>query len=178
MLGFIYKIEYIENPDIFYIGSTKQKLSRRMSKHRSNYKEWVKGTYGKCMIYELFKQYGVEKFKIVELERVEVEDRQELLKYEDKWICSTDCINKYRAFTGLNRKQYKKEYYEKNKNKNKEQMKQYYIDNNEKRKKYQKEYSEKNKNKIKEYQNKRVNCGHCNKELNKSSLKLHIKRKH
>jgi hypothetical protein len=57
-------------------------------------------------------------------------------------------------FTKEERKEYDKEYYEKNKQKIKEQRKEYYQQNKEQRKEYDKKYHDANKEKIKEYQKK------------------------
>ena len=37
-------------------------------------------------------------FKIIELERVDIEDLEELRKYEQKWIDKLDCVNKQAAY--------------------------------------------------------------------------------
>jgi len=162
-IGFVYKIITDLNPDIIYIGSTLQGLSKRMVKHRTDYKNWKQGKSGKVMVFEYFDIYGIENFKIVELERYEVEDRQQLLKHEQEWMDKSECINKCNAYgrniikqqEWINKnvtkiKQYKKEYRIKNAEKNKEYLKNYYEENKEELLEKMKQYRKHNQDKIKE----------------------------
>ena len=79
-----------------------------------------------------------------------------------------------------------KEYYEKHKTEINEKHKEYYEKNRTEIIEKTKEYYEKNRTEIKEYQKvyhkmykpKKIECPHCYLSMNKSSLKLHIRRKH
>ena len=95
MIGFVYNIIYQDNfTTIKYIGSTTDILSKRFQNHKTGYKSWKNGKLGCVSIYKYFDKYGIENFYIVELQRYEITDKQELRKYEQEWIDKTECINK------------------------------------------------------------------------------------
>ena len=83
----IYKI-YSHVGDKIYIGSTtKQLLSQRMAKHRSEYKRWKSG--GKCSFirsYELFDEYGIENCFIELIEAKPCMNSDEKNKLEGKYV--------------------------------------------------------------------------------------------
>jgi hypothetical protein len=152
----VYKIITDVNPEIMYIGSTTQTLSKRMAAHRSVFKKWnvdnpnVRVT----SIFPFFLEYGLENFKIVEIERYEIEDIQMLRKYEQEHIeLNPNCVNKIRAFGSLIDKNYYKEkhreWYNKNREVVSEKAKDYYIINRDKilkqKKEINKDYYKKNK---------------------------------
>ena len=150
-LGRIYKIINNVNDDV-YIGSTKQKLSSRMSSHRSHYKKWKKGIEGLCVSYLMFDSVGVENCKIILIEDYEYEDKEHLKKREQFHIDNNICINKIRAHRSPEYYQeYIQEYYQENKDKIKEQKKEYRQENKEEILKQKKEYYQENKDKIKEH---------------------------
>jgi len=195
--GYIYKIIYLgksqpghETP-LPYVGSTFSSLSSRLGQHRSQYKTWKEGKSSMCAVCEYFDIYGVEEFEIVELERYDVEDRQQLRKYEQEWIEKIDCCNKVRAVAMT-----WKENYAKNGDKIRARVNDYRINNREtvlqrKRKYYQenaemickkqKDYVERNREivlqKKKEYSEQKVHCDVCNVDLRRDSVGKHNKRK-
>ena len=66
--GKIYKIEPINSSDDgdIYIGSTsKEYLSQRLTKHRSEYNRWKKNKTNFIRSYSLFDKYGIENCKII-----------------------------------------------------------------------------------------------------------------
>lgn len=149
----IYKIEPIvkhEEQDIYY-GSTTETLSTRMSKHRYNYKQKI----NTCNSFKLFDKYGVQDCKIFLVEYYPCNSKEELHTKESEYIKNNNCINKYIPLRT------KKEYYEDNIEKIKQQDKekykrnrQYYLDKSKDRgydKDYQDNYRQDNKDKIKEY---------------------------
>jgi hypothetical protein len=148
--GKIYTIRSYQTDDI-YIGSTTQTLTKRLSKHKSDFKRWKKGTYHYVTSYELIKYND---FYIELLEVCPCSNKMELFRREGELIRSMDCINK--NGNGRTTKEYKKEYYQENKEKIKEYKKEYYQENKEKLKIQMKEYRAKNK--INEQRNKKVNC--------------------
>jgi hypothetical protein len=95
--------------DKIYVGSTKQsQLSKRMSGHR---RDGDKGRTSK--IYNHMREQGFEKFTILLIETVEVNDNDELRKLENDKIEELDTINngfnERRAYASLEvKKQQKK----------------------------------------------------------------------
>jgi glutamyl-tRNA reductase len=128
-----YKIYLIEDCDgLKYVGSTNQTLNARLSKHRSDKKR-----NRDCSSYKL----NLEDCSITELEKCDEENK---LEREQYWKDHTDCVNERNMV--FDEKQYKKEYYQKNK----EKIKEYREKNKEQIKQKKKQYNEKNKDKIKE----------------------------
>ena len=151
--GKIYKIEAIngEEGDIYIGSTTKELLSQRMDTHRSDYKKYLNGKHDNITSFKLFNKYGVENCKIILIELVNVNSKDELLSREAYYIKSLDCVNKCiplqttKEWRESNRekvkqysKKYRKEYYENNKDK----IKEYYEDNKDKIKEYNKKYYE------------------------------------
>ena len=152
MEGKIYKI-CSENGDKVYIGSTIQKLSRRMNKHKSIYKMWKANNTYHTMSCILFDEYGVDKCNIVLLEEFSCETKQELREKEAHYIKTLKCVNKNIPLRTLKEwrqenQEHMKAYYQANKEKHKE----YLQANKEHRLEQQKAYRQENKEKIKEQQ--------------------------
>jgi len=158
--GKIYKIYSYENDEVYY-GSTCDTLSRRIVGHRTNYKKYKEG-----------KGNYITSFKILELTSAKIElvenypcnTKEELLQREGYYIRTYDCVNK--RIAGRTQQEYKKEYYEQNKeyiteyhkkwyDENTEQVKEYYNENKEQILEHKKEYYQQNKEqileKVKEY---------------------------
>ena len=162
----IYKIECITGEGQCYVGSTtKVYLSQRMEGHRNSYKRWKAGKAGHVKSYDLFDLYGLENCKILLLENVNAESKDELLAREAYYIRSLDCVNKvipgqtqkeYRDTHKEERKEYNeihkdklskqsKEYKDTHKEEIKEKMKERYISNKDKQLAYSKQYYQKKK---------------------------------
>jgi len=118
----IYLIEDCDG--LKYIGSTKNKLSKRLSGHKADKTRNRNGSSSKLNLELCF---------ITELEKCNEENRKVREQY---WIDNTECVN--RRNTVHDEKHYIKEY-----------MKQYREKNKDKVHKINKEWSEKNKEKIK-----------------------------
>ena len=160
--GKIYKIEpncEHEEEEIYIGSTTKEYLSQRMEKHRSNYKYWKEGKYRKTNSFILFEKYGVENCNIILLEYINAQSKDELTAKEAEYIKNYKCINKFIPFrTNEERKDKIKEYYENNKDK----FKEYYQDNKDKIQKIKKIYYENNKDKINAIKNTPYICDICN----------------
>lgn len=139
--GKIYKIEPIVDFEegYIYIGSTtKQYLSQRLDTHRSEYKRFKDGKCKLVKVYEIFDKYGgVENCKIILLENVNCNSRDELLAREAYYIRNLDCVNK--NIPGRSTYQYYED--------NKEKYKQYYQDNKVKKLLYQNAYNKEKRKK-------------------------------
>ena len=128
--GKIYKITDIAYNKC-YIGSTTESLSLRMARHRSKFKEFLRGDkVSHIRSYDLFNEYGVENCKIELIEYYKCDTSAELRKREGEHIKNTECVNK--RVEGRTNKEYKQ-------------------DNKDKIREYDREYKEQNKDKMKEY---------------------------
>jgi hypothetical protein len=149
--GKIYKIEALNAPidEKVYVGSTtKQYLSQRMDKHRSDYKNWKEGNakYFKLTSFELFDKYGVENCMIVLIEAVNATTKDELHAREAYHIKALNSINKILPImTDEEKKSTKHDYYVVNRDK----IKEYQSINSEKLKATRKLRDEKNSEKLK-----------------------------
>ena len=110
--GKIYKIESNLGNKIYIGSTTKQCLSQRMDKHRSNYKYWQVNKTCFLTSFNVFEEYGVENCKIILIEAFPCNSKDELLAREAHYIRTLDCENKVVP------KQIYLEYYEKRKRKN------------------------------------------------------------
>jgi hypothetical protein len=118
-------------------------LSKRLSKHKNDYKVWKDGNgkKGKVTSFVLFDEFGIENCKIELIENFACLCKDELLKKEGEHIKNNDCVNK--VIAGRTKKEY---YIE-----NKDNKKKFYIDNKDKILEYQKEYYIENKDNIKKF---------------------------
>ena len=119
-IGKVYRIVKVDDPTINYIGSTFSELKLRWSLHKKT---------SNCSIGEYFDEYGKDKFKIILIKEYVVyaenqKDTKHLRAYEQLWInkftLKKSCINKVNALNYLKKekyKEYKKKYYENNKDK-------------------------------------------------------------
>jgi len=80
MFGRIYRLI---GGDKFYIGSTVQSLSRRLSKHKSRSKEEDRKN---SKLYKYFTEIGWENVWIELIEEIEIKTRKELFDLECKYI--------------------------------------------------------------------------------------------
>ena len=112
----VYKIEPICDYEegYVYFGSTKQKyLCSRMNEHRAAYKLWKNGKeIGKCQSFDIFDKYGVENCKIILLENVNANSKDELVSREGFYIRTLKCVNK--VIPDRKIQEYRREYYKEN----------------------------------------------------------------
>ena len=103
-----YKIWYEDEPEQFYIGSTKRNLSVRMGDHRRGAK------FGKAYrLYDVMRAKGVNSFKYVMLGSCLVSNMDQQRMYEQKYIdMLKPTLNSIRAWDHLNedRSEYMKRY--------------------------------------------------------------------
>ena len=163
----IYKIIHPET-GYFYIGTTCDRLSKRLCYHKSKAKE-----YPNRSIYKCFNEISWENVKIILIDQISVNNREEQLRIENKYIEThiddEKCLNSNFSFLGLSKEeyqhQYNKKYYQANKNEINKKNNDYRNNNIDRMKKYQKSFYEINRadilQKVKEYQeaNKvKINC--------------------
>ena len=93
----------------FYIGSTCNSLSKRLSQHKYDIKK--KPTIG---VYNYFSAIGADNIKIILMEEHYLDNKEQLLREEDRVIQmyrnDEKCLNQQRAFVGLNKQEYNKLY--------------------------------------------------------------------
>ncbi len=169
----IYKIVSNQTDDIYY-GSTTQPLCKRMVSHRCNLKRYNSG-----LLKEFTASFDIMKFedaKIILVENVKCNNKEELLMKERKYIENNKCCNKISPIrTKEEKHKYMKQYDENRKESQKEYHKNYYQENIDKMHEY--DENRKEKRSIEGKQN-RIKCIECNKELRKDSMKRHFKMKH
>ena len=174
--GKIYKIVNDKN-DKIYFGSTCQSLSQRMGNHRG--KQYLK-------LYTSNK-LGVDlkECKIILVENVNCNSKEELLKRERYYIENFDCVNK--NIPGRTLKEYYQEnkdkltekgkiYRQNNKKKIYEKNKKYNEKNKDKITKWRKQWREKNRDKIREKGKEKITCD-CGCLINKKHLAIHKRTK-
>ena len=102
-----------------YVGSTKQKLNRRLSRHKSDKKRnhWCSSS-----------KLDLDNCKIYSLESCNESNRSERERY---WINHIDCVNEYKlnSMTTEYTKQYYKQWCDNNKDQKKKFNKEYYLFN-------------------------------------------------
>ena len=161
-VGQVYKI-WSSECDKCYVGSTKQLLRNRLSKHKKDFRAWQKGKYPYVTSFEILAHDDAE---IELLEEREFGDKQEMLECEKYWVQTLDAVNNRSPITTRDeRLQQMNECYYRNKEQRLEQMKKYYAGH-----KVQKTEYDKNRPK--------VPCPHCQHMMAPSNLKQHIQAKH
>ena len=92
--GQIYKV--VDNElNVCYIGSTTQKLCKRMAQHRKDFKKYLNdSSYKNTSIFTIFQSYGVENCKIELIEKYPCESKEDLMAREGYFIKAIDCVNK------------------------------------------------------------------------------------
>lgn len=189
----IYKIYYINDPNIIYIGSSmNNQTSKRWTDHKADYKKYLNNPKNnRANIYPYFKEYGIENFNIVKIKDIQVVDRAHLKVYEQLFINKlkpVNLVNPFNILAGVDKKNYRKKYYENNINKikeycrerylnNREQFVNYAKENKERIKEYKKEYYEKNKKELLEKQKEKILCKNCNIYVRSGAFKRHTRSK-
>lgn len=162
-LGKIYKIIDL-NTNECYIGSTcEPSLARRLAKHVSTYKSYVKGKHNYVTSFKIIEQCD---YDIVLIENYPCNSKDELHARESHYTQTIPCINKIKnqgLYNKLGQVNYKKQYREVNKNQIKEQNKIYHEANKDRILEKNKQHYQINKEKIKLQKNTKhtCECGGC-----------------
>lgn len=175
--GKIYKLINSINIKI-YIGSTCNKLSRRLYEHKqkSNNKE------RNNILYKEMRLIGKDNFKIVLLENFPCKTKNELSTREEYWRKELNAdLNQNRCKTSLDERKDDikincKKFYQKHKHelkeKIKEQNKKYRENNKDKIKEIWKIYYDKNKERITNYRKEIIMC-ECGRSIQRCSIGKH-----
>jgi len=179
--GKIYKIITNDPNEPCYVGSTtKIYLSQRMAKHVQCYKSWKNGKTGKLMSFEMFDNFGIQNCKIILLESITAKSKDELLRREQYYIDTLNCINKNRAITTHEQKlEQKLKYRKSHKTDIKIARKVFYEANKEKLLAIHKHYRQnQGKDKVKALEEKRskikFRCYCCNNEHSMKHKSRHL----
>ena len=147
--GKVYKIEPIngDEGDVYFGSTTKQHLSQRMDSHRKDYKRWKEGKRNYVSSFSLFEKYGLENCKIILLDNVNANSKDEMISKEAYYIRNFKCVNRTIPDRKKDEyiKEYRKEYHIKNKEQIREQRKQFNKANKEEKSERLRIYYEKNK---------------------------------
>jgi len=176
--GRVYKI-YCNQTGECYYGSTEQTLSRRLTKHKQDYKKWKKGNKNYTTSFRIIERGN---FTISLMEEGDFENKSYMKARERYYIENLECVNKNvpnrtnkewreahrEKILEKNKEYYKenqdkiaeyhKKWYEKNKEQIIEQQKEYKQANQEKIKEQRKEYKQANREKIKERNKEKMTC--------------------
>ena len=186
--GKIYKLTV---DDLVYYGSTVQTLSKRIGGHRSDYKSWKNGKQNYVTSFKLFED---DKKPIITLvEDFPCERKEQLTARERYYIENNECVNK--VIPGRSRtewfeqhtdhiKEYKKTYYEQNKekiqdyrsqnaDKLREQQREYNKTHSSDKSEYMKQYRKENADKIREQ---KKDWNNANKDKIHKQNKIRIQR--
>jgi hypothetical protein len=117
----IYKITNDDLPNMVYIGSTTRKLNKRYTEHKHD--AFNKDTRRPSKAIKLF-ETGTPKIELIE--EFECDSKYELEKRERWYIENTECINT--KIPTRTPREYRKLYYEKNKEYLKEYNKKRYLE--------------------------------------------------
>lgn len=93
-----------------YIGSTIETLSRRLSKHKSDYKGYLNNNKAYMTSYKVLEKNNYEIFLI---EEYPCDNRDQLHKRERYYIETIECVNK--VIPSRTNNEYHKEWYKNNK---------------------------------------------------------------
>ena len=125
-----------------YIGSTCESLSRRMTRHKAKYQQYLNGSSNNTRSFELFDEFGFDNCKIELIEYYPCSTKEELHRREGVFIKQTECVNKLIA--GRTQREWindNKEHLSAYNKQHREIMKEHYQE-------YQKEYRQENKENI------------------------------
>ena len=188
MNAVIYKLVCCD-PEIkdTYTGSTLDFKNRRRCHHfaciHSDHKDYNEHKY------QFIREHGGwENWKMVEVKKVEVDDKEHLRQIEQEYIeaDSNNTLNTDRAYRS---KEYTRQYnneWLKNRYATNEQYREYkkgvaakhYEDNCESKKAYQRDYAKRNAETISKKRSEKVTCEHCGKSISKRNMSRHVKQFH
>lgn len=139
--GKIYTIRYRNDDSLIYVGSTTNSLAKRFHDHKRVFNNEKQRDYNMPLYQKMRQTNDIDNWYIELFEEHPCENRNELNRREGQIIREMGTINKYIA--GRTREEYKEDnkllmveyrqaYYQKNIDKQKQQVNQWYNDNKEK----------------------------------------------
>ena len=152
--GKIYKIVDVGYTKC-YIGSTCESLSKRMGRHRQNYRRYLNGKDDRFTSFYMFDEVGVENCKVELVEAYPCNNKEELQRREGFYIKNTECVNKTVPLRT---------------------WKEWYDDNREENLRKFKSYHENHKDEIKQRKATKINC-ECGDVITKNHMRIHVQTK-
>ena len=128
----IYKIQHEDNDELIYVGHTTD-----FTKRKCAHKQGSTNPNNKKHNYKVYKMIrdngGWDCFRMIEIKKFPCNDANEATAEEDIIMQEMKAtMNERRAYTGLTKYEYNKQYNIDNRDHTKEYIKQYYIDNADK----------------------------------------------
>jgi hypothetical protein len=152
--------------DKVYLGSTCQKLCKRMATHRSKYKRFLNGNHHNVTSFDIL---SYDDAYIELIQHYPCDTKEELHKREGQYIRKLNCVNK--CVPGRT----KKEYYNENKEFVKTIMKKYRDSHKQEKKEYDRKFRIKNLEKINKRMKAKIKCDVCNCEVSYCHMARHKK---
>jgi len=177
--GKIYTLRCKYDTTLIYVGSTINPLYKRLGNHKTASRQEKRKSKVYTTVNNDWENWYIELYELYPSVNIE-----ELTKREGEIIRLISTLNervagrtcqKFRQENADQIKKDKKEYYDANKEKILEKMKQSYSDNPEKKLKSTTEYREKNKEKIKERKSEKIPCDKCGEIGTKTHMTRHKK---
>lgn len=159
--------------DEFYVGGTTQTLSKRFGDHKL-----TATTKPNRKIYNHMNSLGADHFRIVLIEQIEVESKEQLRKKEDEYIrLLKPKLNMINSVLNIDELYQKNKVYKKvNKESIAKVVKKYACDHKEEIAQYKQEYATVHKDKLDEYRKAKVDC-ECGGKYTYCGKSQHLKSK-
>jgi hypothetical protein len=116
--GKIYKLVPVcehDEGDIYIGSTTKEYLCQRMTAHKHCYRKWQRDAKKKYSCFDIFDKYGIDNIKIILIELVNANSKDELISKESEHIRNNKCINK--VIPNRTKPEYLQKYYQEKKDK-------------------------------------------------------------
>ena len=164
--------------DDVYIGSTCQPLSKRMAEHRTSMRS-KRDSHLK--LYQKMLEIGVEHFNIYLIKETPCENKEQLRAIEGEYIRERGTLNGHIA--GRNMKTYGKEMRDIHREKYRERINSYTMNNKDKLSEYARDYYNDRKEEIKQKERDKyaemtkikLTCVICGAKHNKKNTPLHLR---
>ena len=96
----VYKLVSNETPSVYYGSTIEDIVTNRLSGHRRDYRSWLNGKHDYVPSFEIVKYQDC---KIILVESYRCKTVYELTAREQYYIDNNTCVNKNKAYSGLNR---------------------------------------------------------------------------
>lgn len=159
----IYKLYHSSRPDKSYVGSTKESLENRLSKHKYDYTN-----NPSRYVYQKIRKYGGWNGVVMEsITTITMEENKDAIhEIEDRYIQQFGILNSCSASK------------ERTKQNTLNAVREWRSQNTDLANQFTKDWRERNQAHIKQYNKERVKCPVCDRDFARDSLRGHKKRAH